>query len=193
MWHCSPILGTDWVRDDNGDGSYLQWPNFKVEYLGEKKVLGMMHMDPVARFKSDSYHLEAASMPSWPKPVEGKWELRDLYLVQVSALPVMCGYCYGPKIFYVDKETWQPFWVDIYDVQNKLWKTDYSLVAPIPINQNESALVPGSFNEVMIDLHNDHMSTSEVYAELSANQFVHQKYWNAQVLGFPAGLAQIMQ
>lgn len=72
MWHCSPILGTDWVRDDNGDGSYLQWPNFKVEYLGEKKVLGMMHMDPVARFKSDSYHLEAASMPSWPKPVEGK-------------------------------------------------------------------------------------------------------------------------
>lgn len=54
MWHCSPILGTDWVQDDNGDGSYLQWPNFKVEYLGEKKVFGMMHMDPVARFKSDS-------------------------------------------------------------------------------------------------------------------------------------------
>ena len=71
--------------------------------------------------------------------------------------------------------------------------THYSLVAPIPINQNESALVPGSFNEVMIDLHNDHMSTSEVYAELSANQFVPQKYWNAQVRGFPAGLAQIMQ
>ena len=63
----------------------------------------------------------------------------------------------------------------------------YSLAAPIPINQNENALVPGSFNEVMIDLHNHHMSTSEVYAELSANHFVHQKYWNAQVLRFPAG------
>ena len=55
--HRCGIVRRSWVRigcKTNGDGSYLQWPNFKVEYLGEKKVFGMMHMDPVACFKSDS-------------------------------------------------------------------------------------------------------------------------------------------
>jgi hypothetical protein len=190
---CSPILGTDWVQDDNGLGFNLQWPNFKVRYLGEHKMLAMMHMDPVARFRDDSYHLANSSMPSWPKPVEGNWELRDAEVIVLTPTDDLKGYCYQEKVFYVDKQTWQPFNVDIYDVQNHLWKTDYALITPLPINETEKAVVPGSFNEVMVDLQNAHLSTSEIYAELTVNKFAPQKYWNAQTLAFPSGLAQIMQ
>ncbi|MGO9058389.1 MAG: DUF1329 domain-containing protein [Candidatus Binataceae bacterium] len=190
---CSPILGTDWVQDDNGLGFNLQWPNFKVDYLGRHKILGMLHMDPVTRFRDDAYHPASASMPSWPMPVEGNWELRDTDIIVLTPLPDMKGYCYQQKVLYVDRQTWQPFMTDIYDVQNRLWKADYALITPIPINDHEKAVVPGSFNEVMIDLQNAHLSTSEIYAELTVNKFAPQKYLNAQTLAFPAGLAQIMQ
>jgi Protein of unknown function (DUF1329) len=40
---CSPILGTDWVQDDNSDGLAFQIPNFAANFLGEKKILAMVH------------------------------------------------------------------------------------------------------------------------------------------------------
>jgi hypothetical protein len=159
-------------------------------YLGRHKILGMLHMDPVTRFSDDAYHPASASMPSSPKPAEGNWELPDADVIVLTPLPDLKGYCYQQKVIYVDRHTWEPFTTDICDVQNRLWKTDYALITPIPIDTHEKAVVPGSFNEVMVDLQNWHMSTSEIYAELTTNKFAPHKYWNAERL---AGVSQIMQ
>ena len=42
---CSPILGTDWAQDDNAGGIAFQVGNFHANFLGEKKVLAIIHAD----------------------------------------------------------------------------------------------------------------------------------------------------
>ena len=58
---CSPILGTDWVQDDNGDGLFFQVPNFSVKLLGEKKVLQTYNGDPKGYYVSNNFDRK-----SWP-------------------------------------------------------------------------------------------------------------------------------
>ena len=43
------------------------------------------------------------------------------------------GYCYGSRMAFIDKETWQPIWMDLYDVGLKLWKTGPSIYKPMPL------------------------------------------------------------
>ena len=101
---CSPILGSDWTQDDNGDGMFLQPANFSMKLLGEKKVIVLMHADANNMYGGNSRGGEKlydrVGMAGWPAPAVGKWELRDAYVLDVVPLPVMSGgYCYGHKIF----------------------------------------------------------------------------------------------
>jgi hypothetical protein len=65
-----PILGTDWVQDDNA------WnpPYFQVNFLGEKKVL-INIQDPAKAFSAASYvgipGPTAGAFPDWPKAGTG--------------------------------------------------------------------------------------------------------------------------
>src|SRR6202011_427898 len=67
---CAPILGTDFVEDDNA------WmpTNFKITLLGKKKLLTPV-MDYNKAFKQDSYMQPPATFPGWPKAGNGHWEV----------------------------------------------------------------------------------------------------------------------
>src|SRR5271154_6746900 len=91
---------------DDGAGTSVTSPAlFKAELLGEYKVLGLLHEDPVAREKDETFMIKS-SVPGWPTPKDGKWELRDTYVMALYPLPVLgSGYCYGVRIvYYIDKE-----------------------------------------------------------------------------------------
>lgn len=60
---CAPVLGTDFVEDDNG------WmpTNFRITLLGKKKLLTPV-MDYDKAFKLDSYMQPPPVSPDGPKP-----------------------------------------------------------------------------------------------------------------------------
>jgi hypothetical protein len=101
---CAPILGTDFVEDDN---AWLP-PNFKITLLGKKKLLEPV-MDYDKAFKRDSYMQPPTGFPVWPKAGSVHWELRDFYLLNLEWLTSRGAYCYSQRVFYQDAEWWPPF------------------------------------------------------------------------------------
>jgi hypothetical protein len=69
---CSPILGTDWSQDDNGDGMFLQPTNFTMKLLGEKKAIALMHADTDHMYggndRGGDKLYDRIGMPGWPSP-----------------------------------------------------------------------------------------------------------------------------
>ncbi len=46
----------------------------------------------------------------------GALELRPVAVLDVRRVPSMAaGYCYGSRMAYIDRVTWQPIWMDLYD------------------------------------------------------------------------------
>ena len=191
---CSPLLGTDWIQDDQGDILFLKLTDFRFRLLGEKKLLAMVHQDPVARnYPDESFTSYQSSLPGWPRPADGNWELRDMYVIEIKALPQ--HYCVPTRVIYVDKETFIPFLHDIYDPNNKLWKTYFFLQGIVPINPQEKAYLHDAFNDSIYDLQNKHMSLAQVAMPgVSANQYTPEMTRTQEsTLAFPASLAQVMQ
>ena len=62
---CSPILGTDWVQDDNSDGMAFQIPNFNVRFVGQKKLLFIVHANDPGMYDNQNYLLKS-SVPAFP-------------------------------------------------------------------------------------------------------------------------------
>jgi hypothetical protein len=50
--------------------------------------------------------------------VVGKWEVRDVYVVDVFPLPAMGHYCYGHRVLFIDRQTWNIVASDLYDPQD---------------------------------------------------------------------------
>jgi hypothetical protein len=60
----------------------------------------------------------------FPKPSWGDWELRHMAVVDIHRIPSeSAGYCYRHRVMYVEKELWNGDWADMYDTNNKLWKS----------------------------------------------------------------------
>jgi hypothetical protein len=108
---CAPVYGSDWTNDDaktigfNGGTSL-----FDAVVLGERTILALI-----------DYNQEYASFPNnwemplgFPTPSWGKWQLRDVYAIDVRRVPSeRSGYCYGSRIMYVDKEFFYTLWNDL--------------------------------------------------------------------------------
>jgi Protein of unknown function (DUF1329) len=199
---CSPILGSDWTQDDNGDGMFLQPPNFSMKLLGEKKVLAIMHAGDDHYYGGNSQKgggeklYDRSSMPGWPSPLVGKWELRDAYVLDIVPLPVMGSYCYAHKVVFVDKESFVQLYFDNYDASNKLYKAELIYYRPIPVNDTEKYWVRAQNSEVMIDWQNTHATTSLLEAQPILNKkcvALGDSCANVRLYAFPAGLSNIMR
>src|SRR6185369_17036401 len=128
-----PILGSDYLNDDNRDGFNGIPTTFRVKLLGAKRVLALVHENLIERQKTSNFTM--TGLPGWAKPVVGKWELRDAYVIDIRPLPdIAPSYCYGSRVLYVDKETTAPLLVDLYDSSLKPWKVTVNRFGPIPIN-----------------------------------------------------------
>jgi hypothetical protein len=115
---CSADLGTDETPDDRRFGFNMNLAGINAELLGEKKILTLMDFSiPPGRFP------ENFDMPlGWPKPSWGKWQIRSVYVVNVTRLKTSSGSCLGKRVVYVDKATYAPVWEDLYDESLKPWR-----------------------------------------------------------------------
>ncbi len=185
---CAPILGTDFVEDDN---SWMP-PNFKFTYLGEKKLL-MPVTDYAKAFNRDSYVQPPGSFPGWPKSSITKWELRDQYVVDATWLTSLGSYCYSDRIFYIDAQTWVSEYFESYDKSGKLWKLVWDILTPIPYEGQTTLIAIASISAVMaIDFQNTHI-TATIESPTLTNDQVPGDYADAAVVTSPGGLDRILR
>ena len=190
---CSPLLGSDYAQDDNNNFLGVQVPQFSLGYVGYKKILSMLHQNPAEDWKLSSYISTSGTMPGWPKPIAGNWEVRDAYLIDILPFTAAAkGYCYGHKVVYIDSQTWVVLAADIYEPVGKLWKIGLLQYQPWRINADESAIIPQAGVNLIADLEGSHTGLSMQY-HVKVNNDAPAEYKNAAVMAFPGSLAQIMK
>jgi hypothetical protein len=191
---CSPAFG-DLTPDDERYGFSGNIADFQAKFLGERKILALTdYSNATSGFPKNWY------MPlGWPKPSWGKWELRDVNVIDVRKIPSKAaGYCYGKRIMYVDKQFNAPLWEELYDSNMKLWKIAALLpraaeVAGIGVI-NES----GSMTEAWWDVRNDHASyplfvPDQQGRDVLTGSQVPKEYDNVAKYSTPGGLNLILR
>src|SRR5262249_38315706 len=124
--------GSDTTPDDNRFGFDGNIPDFDAKLIAKMKILSQMDVGTAGgEFPADY------DMPlGWAKPSWGKWEVRDVYVLDVRKISSKAvGYCYGKRIMYIDRQFFGALWLDLYDASMHEWK--FALVQPIVL------LVPG--------------------------------------------------
>lgn len=195
---CSPLLGSDFNQDDASDGVFFQPPNFKATLLGIKKVLAIAHGDLNHWYGGDlaggEQLYDRQGLPGWPSPRVGKWEVRDVYVLDLVPLPILSDYCYGHKVIFVDKETFVQFYLDDYDAAGRLYKGQLIWHTPIKVNEHERYLLRGHDPETIIDWRNLHATTSLPNRAPEVNRLNHRDLSNhPDIYAFPGGLAYILK
>jgi hypothetical protein len=201
---CAPVAGTDDLNDDNctNVANCQQVPLFETKLVGEKKVLALVHLSqgatkensdhtlPQEYFYSSDAEIGATGF-ALPKPAAGSWELRDVYVVALRRLPSLRqGYCYGTRLFYIDKETWHTVDADLWDAQQKFWKNFTELFWTLPVPKTNDVYFAGPLIGTVFDFQNYH--TTEALEPGETNDQA-GKYNDTARYATPGGLQQINQ
>jgi hypothetical protein len=186
--------GTDTTRDDGRFAFDSNIPDFDVNLIGEQKILAQMDVGSAgANFPADYM------MPlGWPKPTWGKWELRDVYVLDIRKIPSKVpGYCYGKRIMYVDKQFYGALWEDLYDPKMQLWKA--ALLQPIVIKVPRVGLqnLTGAQFSHWWDLQHQHATFSGPNDghgyNILINDDVPAQYLDLEKYTTPGGLTQVLR
>ncbi len=196
---CSPLLGSDYTEDDERSMN-LQPPIFQAKFIGYKKLLILAHPSPGYVDQTARYgHPTAYYWPVlFPKPAAGSWELRDVAVLDIRRTPAHAsGYCYGSRMAFIDKENWQPIWMDLYDANLKLWKTGPSVYRPMPLPGTGGDVAtgaggPGDGEYTYWDLQNSHI-TFDIQSGGQINEDAPKEYDDFNRWGTPGGMQQVMQ
>jgi len=150
---CSPNQGTDSTLEDMRFGFDSNLTELTVEFVGEKKMIALLPSRmPAGTFPAD-FELPLA----WPKPSWGKWQVRDVYELDVRKIPSRAsGYCYGKRVMYVDKASLAPLWADLYDSNMKLWKLYGLFLHPLDVPGLGVVDASGSMVYSFWDVQNNH-------------------------------------
>jgi len=188
---CAAMTGSDFVQDDNGSGFFFQAVNFAAKFLGLKRILAMAHLTP-AGLTPEGYLIKS-SVPGWPKPQAGKWELRDVYVIDVTPLPVAGDYCYSHKVGYVDKETYALLWVEMYGRDSALWKVWPVYQTPRRIGTGEEVVIPEANSSTILNFKNSHATAAPQGGPIHIDDEAPADLQNAAVAASSSGLGQIMK
>ncbi len=196
---CAPLLGTDLAQDDAWRSNFNG--NFEIF---DGKVLREGY--DIVQMRANLERLAALSnyyMPvMFPKPSVGKWTVRPVWVVDIRRIPSQsAGYCYGKKIFYVDKEMYSALWADAYDFNMKLWKL-------MSINQFEHyvpqiglTVFAQQWTDTIWDVQNDHitqgMATNRGGDPTADNEecrdYHGKNYDNISRYSYSSGLSEILR
>jgi hypothetical protein len=133
-------------------------------------------------------------MPGWPNPTAGKWEVRDVYILDLTPLPVLSDYCYGHKVIFIDKETFVQIYLEDYDPAGNLFKSQLIWHSPVKVNARESYIVRGHDPQTIIDWKNLHATTSLPDQPPELNRLNHRAVSNhPEIYAFPGGLSYILK
>ena len=194
---CSPLFGSDMIKDDQRVGYNGGLAIFYPQYLGTRKILALSELT-----NADGEFPAQYDMPlGWAKPSWGAWQVRPQNVIDTRRVPAFRqGYCYGSKIMYLDAQFGQQMWEDIYDANLKLWKI-------VCIGRKPDVLVPGEgptelgggIIEQFWDVQNDHVShvlTANPDGKtdgLRLNDRVPAQYNDINKYSTPGGLMTIMR
>ncbi len=192
---CSPLLGSDMVKDDQRVGWNGGVGKFTGQWLHDQKLLSLVDMSGKA---AGTYPGEYDGALGWPKPSWGDWEIRDVSVVDVRRIPSMAGgYCYGKRIDYVDKQYYANLAEDIYDANMELWKVVWVGLASTALDNYGSQMGSCGIQETYWDVQNDHVSYVTSFNPAGACEL-----WDKQVpkqfddvvrYSTPAGLSMILR
>ena len=134
----------------------------------------------------------------FPTPSAVKWQVRPVAVLDLRRLPSKAaGYCYGSRMAFIDKETWQPIWMDLYDVGLKLWKIGPSVYRPMPLPGTNGDVAtgaggPGDGIYTFWDVQNKHL-TLDIQSDGQINSDAPKSFDDFNRWGTPAGMQQVMQ
>jgi Protein of unknown function (DUF1329) len=184
---CAPILGTDFINDD----PIFQIPYFKITMLGEKKLLWPL-LDTEGSTRPESYVTKASGILGWPKPEISRWQLRDMYIIDLEPLPVIGRYCFNHKIMYIDKDGFIEAVVEEFDHSNKYWRVSpYRQRVINYLGQNTLISAAGSVSNGPVDFQNSHQTVAYQH-ELTLGTEVPTRLQDP-AMAFPGSLSQVMK
>jgi hypothetical protein len=193
---CAPVVGSDFVQDDyKTTGFNGGLALFGAKYLGSRKILQVAadYANVTGDYPNNYY------MPlGFPTPAWGKWELRDVNIIDARRIPSeRPGYCYGSRIMYVDNAFWYAIWAEIYDSNMKLWKVFMGPGAHVVNVPQEGRVVTNSYSGCGLDIQNDHetcfSSMDKQGHDAVFNSDAPKQYHDFSKYCTPGGLMQIMQ
>ena len=190
---CAETAGMDFTPEDYRSGFDSNLTQLKVDFLGNKKVLALIVSETPGKYPDDY------EMPlGWPKPSWGKWQVRDTYVISARKLPQYSGgYCYGPRVMYVDKATFNTYWEELYDIHMQPWKVVGLVLHTVNVPNVGAVDASGALVYEFWDLQNGHASflgdpvakTAPIYI----NGLVPGEYQDIRRYSTPAGLNLIMR
>ncbi len=202
---CAPLQGTDWTNDDQR-GGFSGIPNWFVpRYLGEKKLLFMVHSSWQANANRDDkfighYTLTGTAM-GWPKADQTKMELRDVYVIDlVPTAEVRNSYCYSHRLLYLDKNlAFTADQADTWDRNGKLWKLQFiprgpTTAIPADLTGKSTFVMPsGGELGVIYDVQALHSSVAWPSTPPALLSKAPQELHDVSIYALPSGLNQIMK
>ena len=203
---CAPVFGSDYLIDDENDGPPGLPQLFKIEYLGDKKILALEHATPAAfdspgtttQLDQKYFYRGTAGIVPLPKPATGKWEIRDSYVISMERLPQFAdGYCYGRRVLYVDKENYfAGSQLDLYDPAGEIYKSQLVLSYPAPVpgmNGDVAQLGAGPNTSYLINFKDQHVSVSPSLRSCVNSDCANRGYLDVTRYASPEGLMKIVQ
>jgi hypothetical protein len=203
---CAPVFGSDYLIDDEDDGPPGLPQLFRIDYLGEKKILALEHANPAAfdspggpaQLDSEYYYPGTLGFVPFPKPAMGKWELRDSYVISLQRLPSAAkGYCYSKRVMYVDKENYFGAGeLDLYDPAGALFKTQIVLLYPAAIPKTGGdvvELLSGPNVGFLVNFTNKHVTVSPGLKPCINSDCAKDGYLDIRRYASPEAMMKIVQ
>jgi hypothetical protein len=202
---CAPLQGTDWTNDDQR-GGFSGIPDWFIpKYLGEKKMLFLVHSPWQAEANENDKVVGTftygGTAIGWPRPEQNKFEVRDVYVIDlVPTTEVAKSYCYSHRVLYLDKDlAFTADQVDTWDRNDKLWKLQFiprgatTGVSPELTGKKTFVMPSGGEFGLLYDVEGDHASIAWPGSPPLLNSRVPKDLHDVSLYALPSGLNQIMK
>lgn len=199
---CSPIAGTDFTWEDSNNGPPSLPQQYQITYAGTRRIMVLAHADPkvfqrcgtATGVPSDYFYPSPKGVVPWPRPALGKWEMREVYVIEMSRLPAYAGgYCYSRRVIYVDKETLFPLALDLYDPAGGLYKWLVEFQTPLRVPDTGVALGVNGAAELLVANFKDRHLTMATAEDPCFNTDCNAQYLDISRYASPEGLNKIAQ
>jgi len=167
---CAPQPGGDFTYEESNNGPPSLPQQYKIVYDGARPMLFLLHAEPkvfancgtASSLPAEYFYPGAKGVLPWPRPALGKWELREVYVIEMTRLPAYAkGYCYSRRVIYVDKETLFPLAIDLYDADGALYKFWTGFLTPLRVPDTGTALgVNGAIELLIVNFKDRHMTVT---------------------------------
>jgi len=203
---CAPLFGSDFVYEDAQEGAPRMGNLFDNVYLGQKKILTLMHGAPESfdtcgtptSLDPRFYYFGMKGVVPFPNPGSGPWEVRDVYMLQMTRLPSQSrGYCYGKRVLYVDKENYFPDHTEVWDRAGNLYKWivvfAYPAILPGLGLEGQEVTITGPNTGYVVNFQDEHATVFIGLHVCVDHECDAQGFSNIGRYAQPDGLMKIMQ